>query len=57
MKNIFTKEVEEIMNLINNLYPYEQQQLICLFIALMLQDRGQEEAEKIYNKIINHLKQ
>jgi hypothetical protein len=57
MKNIFTKEVEDIMTLISNLQPYEQQQLMCLFIALMLQDRGQEEAEKTYNKIINHLKQ
>ncbi len=57
MKNIFTKEVEEIMTLISNLYPHEQQQLMCLFIALMLQDRSQEEAEKTYNKIINHLKQ
>lgn len=57
MKNIFTREVEEIMTLISNLYPHEQKQLMCLFIALMLQDREQEEAEKIYNKIINHLKQ
>lgn len=57
MKRICTKEVEEIYNLILNLYPYEQKQLMMIFLVFMLQHKTDKEAEKTYNKIINHLKQ
>lgn len=57
MKNLCTKEVEQIYNLIMNLYPHEQQQLMMIFVVFMLQHKTDEEAEKTYNKIINHLKQ
>jgi hypothetical protein len=57
MKRICTKEVEEIYNLILNLYPYEQQQLMMIFLVFMLQHKTDKEAEKTYNKIINQLKQ
>jgi hypothetical protein len=56
MKNLCTKEVEQIYNLIINLYPYEQQQLMMIFVVFMLQHKTDEDAEKTYNKIINHLK-
>tara|TARA_R110002020_G_scaffold256769_1_gene470436 strand:- start:367 stop:540 length:174 start_codon:yes stop_codon:yes gene_type:complete len=57
MKNLCTKEVEQIYNLIMNLYPHEQQQLMMIFIVFMLQHKTDKEAEKTYIKIINHLKQ